>query len=464
MNRRYSAASTALAGILLLTGCDVTNPGPVRQEFLPNADSHDALVAGAGRRLAEGVNSLAYTSALITREIYPGGTTGSLGHSPLEQAGHIEPGGDPGQGSFYNDMIQARFIASEALGIFAESAEVDPNNVALAHIYAGYSYRVIAENWCETVFSTEEALGSLEPSTQRLPEAEQHFTDAIAVATDANLVRAAHAGRAQVRMWMGDWAGAAADAGEITDNTWSFTLNMDDIDPTTRNQLWFANADAPYRAYSMLFTFYGGNDGVAVENDVGETMPQFRGYSVVVDDPRLPVVTTDKAFASFAVQGFGQVPFLNQAKYTSGNDDIRLASGAEMRLIEAEAALNAGDFGGAMTIIDDLRTSYGLDNLMTDFPDAALPAPTDVPSVMSYLMRERGIELWGEARRWGDLRRWLPVEEGGQGQGLGGDVRLVDFESTASLFRNPATPRSICSDVPDSERDSNPNVPSAQEG
>ena len=124
----------------------------------------------------------------------------------------------------------------------------------------------------------------------------------------------------------------------------------------------------------------------------------------------------------------------------------------------------SGNWSDAMDIINDLRAEYGLSDLMTDFPDAALPAASDVPTAMSYLMRERGIELWGEGRRWGDQRRWMDVADGGEGQGLGGDVRLADFESTSTLFRDPATPRSICSDIPDSERDSNPNVPSAQAG
>jgi hypothetical protein len=469
MNRSYKALTSVAAGALLLAGCDVTNPGPVQQEFLAQPESHAALVAGAGRRLAEGLNSIAYTSALISREIYPGGTTGSLGHSPLEQAGYIEPGGDPGQGSFYNDMIQARFISEEALAIFAGSSDpVDPDVEALAHIFAGFSYRIIAENWCETVFSTESELGGLEASTARLSTGKQHFTDAIGLADDDDLVLAAYAGRAQINMWMDDWTAALADAQYVIANAdagWSFDLNMDDLDPETRNQLWFANADAPYRAYSMLFTFYGGNDGVIAQNSDGDALPQFVGYSWEVDDPRVPVTLTDKQYASFAVQGFGQVPFINQDKYKDGDQDIRLAGTPEMHLIVAEAALNGvgGDWATAMGIIDDLRASYGLNNLMVDFPDAALPAATNTATAMSYLMRERGLELWGEGRRWGDQRRWFDGADG-LGQGLGGDQMLADFESTSSLFRDPATPRSICSDVPDSERNSNPNVPSAQAG
>jgi hypothetical protein len=468
MNKTLRTICTIAAGVAL-TGCDVTNPGPVQQEFLSAASSHEALVTGAGRRLAEGLNSISYTSALISRQIYPGGTTGSLGHSPLEQGGHLVPGGDPGQGSFYNDMIQARFIAESAIDILTTSEDpVDPDVLALGYLYAGFSYRVIAETWCETVFSEEE-LGGLESSTARLNTAEGFFTTAINTAADPDLRMAGYAGRAQIKVWRGDWAGAAADAGQITDNMWSFSINMDDIDPETRNQLYYANEGVPYFAYSMLFTFYGGNtdgwgdpviDGILpVSTSESKTgIPSAPSYSLDSGDPRVPVIATGQDYANFAVQGFGQVPYLNQDKYLNGDADIELASGAEMRLIEAEAAIQGGDGPAGLAIIADLRTSYGLSgDINADFPGAAANA-------VQALMRERGLENWGEGRHWGDQRRWGLDPSGPIGsQNWSADVMatLPDFESTSTLFENPVYPRSVCADVPDSERNSNPNVPAS---
>ena len=54
--------------------------------------------------------------------------------------------------------------------------------------------------------------------------------------------------------------------------------------------------------------------------------------------------TIYETWANAALEGYGQVPFLNSLKYTSGDDDVRLASGNAMRLIEAEAKLNSGDW------------------------------------------------------------------------------------------------------------------------
>ena len=103
----FRASGAVLLGTtVLLAGCDVTNPGPVSDEFLAVKASHAGLVNGAGRRLAEAVNGVSYTGALISREIFPGGQTGSLGHPVLVQGGWIEPGS---YGGHFNDAVQSRF-------------------------------------------------------------------------------------------------------------------------------------------------------------------------------------------------------------------------------------------------------------------------------------------------------------------------------------------------------------------
>ena len=71
------------------------------------------------------------------------------------QGGWVEPGGF---GGHFNDAVQARFIAERAVGILTGADSYDPDTLAEAYIWAGYSYRVIAENWCETVVA--EADGS----------------------------------------------------------------------------------------------------------------------------------------------------------------------------------------------------------------------------------------------------------------------------------------------------------------
>lgn len=471
MNSKYRHAITggvALTGLLFMSACDVTNPGPVQDAFLIEKPSHEALVNGAGRRLQEAMNNISYTSALPAREIFPGGQTGSLGHAVLVQGGYLEPGSF---GGHFNDAVQARFIAETALDLFAETEgenTADPEVVQEAMVWAGYANRVLGENWCEAVFDG----GAAEPGSVYLTRAEQHFTDAINNGSDPELTLAAHAGRAQVRVWLDDWAGAESDANAITEEGWAFTINSVNQDPPTRNQLFYANADVPYRAYTMWFTYYGGSDSGLEGQDA--SLPEFDGYYELTGDPRIPVLGQDESvpFSNAALQGYGQTPWLNQEKYTSGDDDFRLASYEEMQLIKAEAALNASDWELAMEIIGDLREDIESDNggsLDRTPPDVLgqlpgwdpLPPASDVPTAMSYLMRERAIELWGEARRLGDLRRWE------DGQDLGGDVRRPPFELVSELFddakasaeQRGGPDRLRCFDIPDGEREANPNIP-----
>ena len=87
-------------GLALLGGCEVTNPGPVQDEFLAEPASQQGLVNGSARRIAELLSNGGYTQALLAREIFPGGQTGASGHDPIVQGGAVLPGSF---GGYFND-------------------------------------------------------------------------------------------------------------------------------------------------------------------------------------------------------------------------------------------------------------------------------------------------------------------------------------------------------------------------
>src|SRR4029453_1770571 len=111
---RFATAALACGA---LAACDVTNPGPVQDEFLALPASQQGLVNGSVRRLAEAVSWEAYTTGLVAREIFPSGQTGAHGHDVLTQGGYIQPGS---YGGYFNDAQQARFIAEQAITRFTE--------------------------------------------------------------------------------------------------------------------------------------------------------------------------------------------------------------------------------------------------------------------------------------------------------------------------------------------------------
>ena len=435
--RRAVVIAAAVLTATFATGCEVTNPGPVPDESLELAGLRLGFVNGGKERLTRAVGWLSYNTALVAREIFPGGQTGSYGHDVPHQAGS-HAWSSSGPNNSYPNAQQARWIAEEAIRRFTEVGDVDPALIFQAHNWAGYANRVLGENWCEAVIDG----GPLEPGSKYFERAEQHFTNAIAIAPDSYSKLTATAGRAQVRMWLKNWEGAVADAAQVPDD-FVFNIEMDFTGGNTnqRNHLYFAAASTPYRSYTVRFTF-------------------FDTYYTQTGDPRTPwidyTLATDRLCAG-SLQGFGRVPCTRQWKYKSENDDIRLSSGREMRLIEAEALLVQGNWMAALAKINQVRTS--VISSTTGQPLAPWTAST-LEEAWTILKRERGIELWLEARRMGDQRRW---------EGTPGSYELPNFEARSNLFvqyprGREATdgqpqPRLLCYNISNTERNTNPNIP-----
>jgi hypothetical protein len=119
-----------------------------------------------------------------------------------------------------------------------------------------------------------------------------------------------------------------------------------------------------------------------------------------------------------------------------------------MVLIRAEVLLSQGtpDVAGAMALINSLRAS-----VVSDLDGQPLPPLTagTAEEAWTALKRERGIELWLEARRLGDIRRWKQ-------NNTPGTLDWPNYEALSQLF--VTNPPSDCFPIPDGERDTNPNL------
>jgi hypothetical protein len=459
---RKVALATAVLGVLLGTaGCEVTNPGPVQDEFLTAQGAQESFVNGAKERLTEALGQGSYSTAFISRELFPSGTTGSYGQSISIQAGSI-PYNDSGNNSLYENLQQARWIGEEAVRRLTDpAAKTTPDLITRSYLWAAFANRMLGENYCQAVIDG----GPLQPGSVYFARADSEFTKAIAIAPTADLKNAAYAGRAQVRLWLKNYDGAAADAGHITDLNYRLDQPMDfqtGSNADQRNHVYFAAASTPYRSFTAKFT---GKET----------------YYDQTGDPRTPYIKytlPSDSLCQGSLQGYGAVPCLRPWKYKSENDPIRLASGREMRLIEAEVALQKGDMATAMTKINLVHTSITSDK--TGAKLAAYPAPANIAEAWTDLKTERGIELWLEMRRMGDQRRW-------DNDGSPGSYNLPSFETVkkpngsdgGSLFRQYLrgrpmaadlmnekkggtegdTPRALCYNIADQERNNNKNIP-----
>jgi hypothetical protein len=430
--------TSGFLSLAVLAGCEVTNPGPIQDEFLQGdplraPETQQGMINGAIRSVAELYSDGSYTQALLAREIFPGGQTGSTGHDVIVQGGHLLPGNDVG---YFGDAVQARFIAETAIKRFTE-VQAPAGMMYQAHLWAGYAYRVLGMWWCDAVVTNldpdSREPGSYERGTQTyLNRAVANFTAALAAASTDAQRHAARAGRAQARLHLGDYAGAAQDAATVPTD-FNFYITMDALETAYQNAFWEAQSGV-FRSFTVRHTF-------------------FETYYTQTGDPRTRW-DRDPAnqFATASLQGYagGRVPYLRQRKYIDRGDDIRLAGGAEMRLIEAEALLRGGtpNVTGAMTLINAVRTRIRSDN--TGNPALAPYTATTAVDAWSALKRERYIELWLEGHRLADERRWAATNAPGSND-------TPNFEALSTLFSQ--NPRSYCLDIPNSERDRNPNVP-----
>jgi hypothetical protein len=402
-----------------LAACEVTNPGPVADEFLDLPEAHQALVNGAAARLSGSLGWIGLAGGFAAREIFPTGQTNQA--SLLAQAGNLLPSD---VGNQWTQAQQARWIAEDAIRRFQAlpAGRVNANVYAEAYLWAGFSNRTLGENMCDAVFDG----GPKEPNLKYLERAQAQFTEAIARGT-GDFRTAAYAGRAAVRVHLKNWAGAAADAQQVP-LTFVFRVAADPTNTETRNLLAYANGNTPYRTWSGIETW-------------------FLGYYNATGDPRV-AFSFDARYPNGVqnLPGYGLVPWWTSPKYPANNSPFRLASGREAVLIRAEAALVAGDWQGAMTLINSLRSSTV--SRTTNQPLQPWTA-TNATEAWTFLKRERGIELWLEARRLGDIRRW----EANQTPGA---LDWPNFEALSALFRDNKPSR--CFPISEAELNNNPNL------
>lgn len=413
----------AAALLVVVVACDdymkVTNPGPIQDEFLDDPEAHAAMVKGMGRALSAGINWIGYTGAAVTREIHPAGSTGSFGITNRWQQGFLEPD-DSDLDTHWEQAQRARWLAENGIARIQEvpaSASLLPE----AYLYAGFANRLLGENYCQAVIDG----GAPASHTAFLERAEAHFGEVIERGTgDVRL--AAYAGRASVRLWLDDWTGAVSDARQVPDEFVYLIPYFDIGEDAQRNRIQFASHAQPYKAHTQWNTKYEGV-GLSASNPDG--------------DPRVAFRVTDEV-GDAAISCCGNVPWWPQQKYVDPGADIALAKGAEMRLIEAEAALRAGDWGAALATINAVRAAAGV--------DAA--TATNAEETWTALKNERGIVLWLEARRLGDMRRW-------DAEGQPGAYHPLERASGDINTGSHVVRQDLCFPIPPSEQDTNPNVP-----
>jgi len=143
--------------------------------------------------------------------------------------------------------------------------------------------------------------------------------------------------------------------------------------------------------FSLMSRWTRGGANRAVGNHEGGNGQPFASH-----DPRIPLV-----FGGMSATNPAESLFFSR-KYTSATSPIVVASGIEARLIEAEAALHAGD-PNWIVILNTLREN----EVSPALADLADPGTADTQVDLIY--SERAFWLYNTGRRLGDLRRLIHI-------------------------------------------------------
>lgn len=415
--RKCALLPAAVVTLVAACDIDVVNPGRVQETFLSEVEAHEAIVKGIGRAAAEAQNYVGYTGAAVSREVHPSGSTGSFGIDVDWQNGELDY---ETVNTHWNLSQRARWWGDDGIAKIMATGAEDQALLAEAYLWTGYAYRLLGENFCVSVIDGDAA----GPRSAYYDRAIARFDQAASLGS-GDIAMAAVAARASVKAFMGDWAGAVSDASGIPDG---FVWNMPYFATegnATRNRIQFASQAEPYKAHTQKFTKY--EDYSLSDNNAD-------------GDPRVPYRTTDET-GDAAVQCCGQVPWWPQTKYADSGSDIPLSKGTEMRLIEAEAMLQASDWQGAMAKINGLRSAIGF----------AAAEASSTADAWTALKHERGVVLWLEGRRLGDFFRW-------NRDNTPGERHALETPSGSQHEGSHLVQQDLCFPIARGEVDTNPNI------
>jgi hypothetical protein len=377
---------------------DVTLPGQLTgPQALPTLLAGavaDFQVAFSGTGGNTGLEGLANMTGLFTDEFF---FTESFPTRVQVDRRAIERDNST-MGAIYFTVQRARTSARRAAAQYASLAPTD-SGYSEALSLEGYSFLFLAEAYCSGVpVSVFDASGQLvngggTPLTtqQLLDSAIAKFTLAASVAGAARpkLQYLARVGQARALIFKSNanLASAAAFVAAV---------------PTSFEHLIFSSDNTDRQNNGIWELTWNEGRWTQAQNEGGVGLA-FRGSSGDCSnaDPRTPCIDFGLGFDQSS-------PLFVSLKYPDRNAPMVLASGVEARLIEAEAALAAGNSSVFLTTLNNLRAAVpGL---------TPLADPGDVPGRQRLLFRERAFWLYVTNHRLGDMRRMVrSTANGGYG-------------------------------------------------
>ena len=299
--------------------------------------------------------------------------------------------------TIFRDIARARATADAVAGRFKEFDAASPSYAEVLAL-AAYTRVILAENYCSGVpLSTTNEDGSFnfgEPqtTTQLLTESIAKFDSAITVATAAGTAGAtqlnlARIGKGRALLNLGRFAEAATAVAAVPGNA----------------RYVIFHSENSGRQNNGIFAFAQLGRRFAIPDREGVNGQPFASLS----DPRAPAFR-----ASATAIGFdGSTRLIVTSKYNARTASTPLAEGSEARLIEAEAALQAGNLVLYLDKLNEARAASvtypatAAGGAPAARPAAIVAPPATLAEQVDLLFRERALTMFLTSHRLGDLRR-----------------------------------------------------------
>ncbi|HET9011910.1 MAG TPA: hypothetical protein VFN38_08850, partial [Gemmatimonadaceae bacterium] len=301
----------------------------------------------------------------------------------------------------FQDLQRSRSTSDLVSSRFRQFLPNDPRGAEVQALSA-YILVLMGEAYCNGVPTSVVnadgtfSYGAPQTGVQLFTTALAKFDSAITLATSVGGTTAlnlARIGKGRALIDLNRYAEADAAVAAVPS---SFNYSIEHSENTGRQQ----NAIFSYNYLERRFTV-GNQEG-------GNGLPY-----VAAADPRVPTFhNTSNGGVGFD----GETPLFLTTKFPERQAPTPLAIGAEARLIQAEAALKAGNLATFLTMLNAARASaptYTPSGASTEQPLAS-PAPltaADIPATPAaredLLFRERAFTLYLTSHRLGDKRRLI---------------------------------------------------------
>lgn len=401
---RIAIGGLALAGIFAASACHdllkVEDPQSFVSDKLDDPVILPAVANGVEGDFQKSVDNLAIFTGMLSDELMNSSTWIEWKDISNGVIRKNWPTAGAWSGT-QDELLRARYAAIDAVARFErvmqDTAGTSPLMVQVKVTHAWIDL-LLAQDFCESPPG---------PGAAAVPDQQMFQLALDELRASESLVQGAHitsatdrqawldyvrAGLARTHLMLGAYDSALAQAERVSDGFRKDAVFSNNSGEQNNNMAVQGHQNQN-RSVTLRSIWYSYVDTIA-----GFMRDPYSGEL----DPRLPFLHDNNNSRGYDKGADGVTRFMSLDKTPDNGSPIKLASKAEMNLIEAEVYWRRDELGTAIDRMNRNRSAVGL-------PSLANPGTSD--GVFALLLQERFAELFAEGHRMQDLNRFGLVKE-----------------------------------------------------